>query len=86
LVLVLTVVVFAAHGVAEESAAPLLVVGKEMVEGGVEGEFDVGPVVESGAFEVAIANFEAEGTDEVEFGVGGGAGTGNIAGVGGIWG
>ena len=52
-------------------------------EGGVKGEVDGFPVVESGAAELFFGEVEAEGFDEVEGGGGGGAEASDVAGVGG---
>lgn len=60
--------------------------GLEVFPGWVVVQIDVGPVVESGAFEVAIADFKSQGTDQMKAGASGGAGSGDAACVGGdLW-
>ena len=49
----------------------------------VNGEAQSGPVVHGAAAEISVAEDEAEGADEVEFGSAGDAGAGDVAGVGG---
>ena len=59
--------------------------GKGLAEGGPVGPAvpgDLLPVVHAGAFELAVVELEAEGFDEMEGGVGGGAEAGDVAGVG----
>ena len=49
----------------------------------VDGEAESGPIVHCAAAEIFVAEYEAQGTDEMKLGSAGDAGAGDVAGVGG---
>ena len=65
----------------DQTTAPLPAVLLEAVQVGMAVQGDPGPVVEAGPAQVAIADREAKGLDQVKFGSGGSAGAGHVAGV-----
>lgn len=66
-------------GKEKEPTAPLFL--KKVLPGVVQADIDVLPVVKAGPLEMLVVDFESQGGHEVERRIGGGAETGDAAGV-----
>ena len=68
----------------KQAASMVLLVQAEIGPAPVLHKGDVGPIVQSSSFQLPVIDLETQGFDQVQWGLGGGAGASDIARIGGI--